>query len=418
MPEQRNIVILGASNAGLQAAHYTLKHTLSALKSKGDAKYHVYLINPSSHWYFRVASPRVAASTSRMSTEKVLFDLNDGFKQYSPNDFTFIEATATGLNTNARTISYRTSKAVEDEQLPYHALVVATGGSSNYEAFSMSAATQPTLDAIKTSNEKVQSARDIIIVGGGPTAVEFAGEVAEHRNGKPSWFYTPERKVNITLITSTGRLLPQLRPAISKSAAQKLKALGVDIVYNTRVTSTSASANGRTTITLAKGDTLEADLYVPAHGIIPNSSFLPSPLLNENNYLVTASTLRVSAAGPRVYALGDVASYSRNNIWDILFAMPVLAVNMKRDLLSYNPMLPNAQPRGKDRVYAADQRESMVVPIGSQGGVGAIMGWRVPSWFAWLLKGRDYLVGMSGASTVGGGVVGREVRWTVDEAAI
>ncbi|KAI4653821.1 hypothetical protein J4E93_001588 [Alternaria ventricosa] len=80
MSEQRNIVIVGASGAGIQATHYILKHILPALKAKNDAKYHVYNISPSSQWYFRVASPRVAASTERMSTDKVLFDLHEGFK--------------------------------------------------------------------------------------------------------------------------------------------------------------------------------------------------------------------------------------------------------------------------------------------------------------------------------------------------
>jgi NADH dehydrogenase FAD-containing subunit len=354
-----------------------------------------------------------------MAAEKVLFDIKNGFKKYSPEDFTFIEATATGLNTSARTVSYRTSKATADESLRYHALVVATGSKTYFQAFSQSAATQATLDAIKSTNSKVQSAKDIIIVGGGPTSVEFAGEAAEHRNGKPGWFSGAEHNVNITVITATDRLLPQVRPAISKTAEQKLKALNVNVLYNTRVTDASEDGHGRTIVTLAKGDKLETDLYVPAYGVEPNSSWLPTELLDDKKYLITnAATLRVDAAGPRVYSIGDVASYSPNNIWDVLGSLPVLAVNMKRDLLSYNAKLPDEKPKGSDRLRVEDKKEGMVVPIGSGGGVGVIMGWRVPSWFVAFLKGRDYLVGMSGASQVEGDSVKKEVKWSAAEAAI
>jgi NADPH-dependent 2,4-dienoyl-CoA reductase/sulfur reductase-like enzyme len=162
---------------------------------------------------------------------------------------------------------------------------------------------------------------------------------------------------------------------------------------------------------------LEADLYVPAYGVEPNSSWLPASLLDAKNYLKTDNTLRVEDAGSRVYAIGDVGSYSRNNIWDILFAMPVLAVNMKRDLLSFNAMLPEQKPKGKDRVYKVDTREGMAVPMGTSGGVGAVMGWRLPSWAIWLLKGRDYMLGLSGGPTVNGKAV-KETVWTKEEAAI
>ncbi|KAJ4985508.1 hypothetical protein SVAN01_08979 [Stagonosporopsis vannaccii] len=419
MTEHRNIVVLGASSAGLQTAHYIMKHIIPALKQhKTDAKYHVYLISPSPKWWFRVASPRVAASTSRMASEKLFFDIDETLKQYSKDDITFIQATATGLNDSSRAVSYRRAGASSDEELLYHALVVATGTRTYYQAFSLSDDTQATIDSIKLTNEKISTAKDIVIVGGGPTAVEFAGEVAEHRNGKPGWFSSINKTTNITLITSAPQLLPALRPAIAKTAESKLHALGVEVLYNQRVETTHTSGD-RTIITLAKGNTLEADLYVPAYGVEPNSSFLPAHLLNDKNYLLAnPRTTRVDTAGPRVYAIGDIASYSRNSIPDILGALPVFFVNLKRDLLSYNAMLPDEKPKGKDREYVADDREMQIVPIGSGGGVGAVMGYKLPSWFVWLLKGRDYMLGMSGKSTAFGDKVSKGVAWTKEEAVV
>lgn len=282
----------------------------------------------------------------------------------------------------------------------------------------MSADTASTLESIKVTNEKAQTAKDIVIVGGGPTAVEFAGEVAEHRNGKPGFFGSVSKKTNIKLITASENLLPALRPAIAKAAEAKLRALGVEVLYKQRVLDTTESG-GRTTLTLSSGDKLEADLYVPAYGVQPNSAFLPAHLLDDKNYLQTNDkTLRVDAAGPRVYSIGDVASYSRNSIIDIMNSFPVLFVNLKRDLLAYDATLPNEKPKGKDRVYVREDKEMQLVPIGTGGGVGAAMGMKMPSFMIWAIKGRDYMVGMSGAPTVNGSSMKKEIVWTKEEAAI
>ena len=128
MTEQRNIIILGASAAGLQSTHYLMKHILPSLKQhKKEAKYHVYLMNPSTTWWFRPASPRAAASTTLMSAEKLNLDVRPGLAQYSKDDITFIEGKATSLDDAAREVTFVRTGSAKEEALPYHALIVATG---------------------------------------------------------------------------------------------------------------------------------------------------------------------------------------------------------------------------------------------------------------------------------------------------
>lgn len=417
MAEQRNIVILGASFAGIQAAQYITKHTLPALKAKHEAKYHVYVISPTSDFYFRVASPRVATSTSLIAAERICAPISEIFKDCPADDFTFIQASATGLDTAARKVLYRKNSYLQDEKLSYHALIVATGSKTHHPAFSMSNSKEETIQAIETMNAQVSTAKDIIVVGGGPTGVETAGELGEYLNGRPGWFSTPPRKANITLLTAGDQLLPTVRAAIGKEAENKLKALGVDVVYNTRVADVADSEDGRKIVTLAKGEKLETDIYIPAHGIVPNSSFLPSNLLNKSGYLKTnSSTLRVDEAGPRVYALGDISDASRNTVMDLNGMLPVVFVNLKRDLLSFDPSSPNIPVPGKDRVFEPTTKELMMSPIGSAGGVGVVFGWRVPNWFVWILKARDFMINMSMKTLVSGDTVKKEVKWTAEEA--
>ncbi|KAF2653104.1 FAD/NAD(P)-binding domain-containing protein [Lophiostoma macrostomum CBS 122681] len=426
--EQRNIIILGASFAGISATHYILKNILPDLKAKNakkdndvEAKYHVYLLNPSTDFYFRSAASRFAASVDRLPADKILYDIRELCKGYASEDFTFIQATATGLDTAARNLLYKKATSeLEEDALPYHALVIATGSRTGDPVFSMHTDTPTLLSAIKTRNAEIADAHDIIVSGGGPTGVEHAAEIGELLNGKPGWFggwfgggsKSREGRVKITLVTAAERLLPATRPAIGKAAEKQLHRLGVHVVYKTRVVQTRKTEGGKTGVMLSgPGSTSpstsqvrEVDLYIPAHGVLPNSSWLPHDLLDSSGWLTTnAQTLRVDNAGPRVYALGDITSFSRRTIPEILDSIPVLAVNLTRDLLSFSSSPSHspsseAKPKGKDRHLTQQTKTIQIVPLGSGGGVGEAFGWRFPSWVVWLVKGRDMMVWMAGAT--------------------
>jgi apoptosis-inducing factor 2 len=105
-------------------------------------------------------------------------------------------------------------------------------------------------------------------------------------------------------------------------------------------------------------------------------------------------TLRVDAAGPRVYAIGDAGNYSRGAIHLIYEAVPVVATNLQRDLQAYTSASDENlnKPKGPDREFKEDTSETQFVPVGRSKGVAAVMGWRVPSFLVWLMKGRDFLL--------------------------
>jgi hypothetical protein len=45
---------------------------------------------------------------------------------------------------------------------------------------------------------------------------------------------------------------------------------------------------------------------------------------------------------------------------------------------------------GPDKIHEADERETHFIPIGKGGGVASAMGYQMPSFMVWLIKGRDY----------------------------
>lgn len=416
MSETRNIIFLGASYAGVSATHYFLKHVYPNLPASSTIKYKVILINASPKWYLTHASPRAIASAELMPNDKIFLDIEPGFKQYG-DKVKFIVGKATSWDPDHRVVLISEASGKETS-ISYHSLVLATGSKSHSAIWSSQGNGHEEIEtALATANANVKAAKSIVIVGGGPAGVETAGEIAQYLNGTPGWFQSrvSNPKTQITLLTSSDKLLPRLRPAIANQAEHRLARLGVDVKYNVKVTSASPSSdNGKQTkLTLSNGSEIFTDLYLPAHGTTPLSSYIPKHLLDSHGrVLTTESTLRVTAeAGSLVYALGDITSFTMGGIPEIQLEVPVLASNMKRDLLAAHAG--TAKPQGKDRIYEPEKRELQIVPVGRGGGVGAIWGWKVPSWAVWLIKGRDYMVG-GALDKVYGKPEAKEVKWEAE----
>ncbi|KAL9084817.1 MAG: hypothetical protein Q9165_007885 [Trypethelium subeluteriae] len=435
MPESTetlNVVVLGASFAGCAVAHHFLERVLPTLGTTANApKYRLVLVSPSTHIYWNIGAPRVLVSQELISYEDAFLPIEPGFERYGREKFTFIQAAATSLDTEKQLITLTfTGKAAEEnaaasrratliagqrdsqgpqsptspqhyhksraassageargnQTIPYHALVLATGSHTFSPLFTLQGPHEKTQAALDTVHRRVPTAAKIVIAGGGPTAVETAGQLATFFRSKTAFtasglsrraWKTLNRKRHITLISGTAGLLASVDGALGSTAEQQLLDLGVRILHNTRVTSASTNdgsdayhppknASVRTTVTLDNGTTLAGiDLYIPCTGVHPNTSYLPSVFQSPAGYAntdTTPLTLRLvprlpspsdsappSSSSPppradRVYAVGDCASYSANYVPDVYDAIPVLMFNLANDLLAWE--LREAQPYG------------------------------------------------------------------------
>ncbi|KAF1355174.1 hypothetical protein BDV97DRAFT_344869 [Delphinella strobiligena] len=413
--EDRNIVILGASYSGLSAAHYFLKHIRPSMPSL-DGKYHVYLVNPSTHFYHRVASPRAAASFKLMPNSKTFYEIRSGFNQYNPDVFTFLQGKAVSIDLAQRTVTIkptRPSDTAGEKVISYHALIMATGTKTHDPSLSLQGGLhEDTLNALSILHKKIDKAKTIAVAGGGPAGVEVAGEIGEYLNGAAGWFQKRpgKPKASITLYSGAEKLLPILRPALSEQAEVFLARVGVDVVHNVKMDRTEDSADGKTKIVLSDAKEVECDVFIPCMGVIPMTEYVPKEFLTEKGYIKTNSaTLRVDDAGPRVYAVGDVASYTRGGILDIMEAIPVLMTNVKRDLLAAHKD-PSIKPTGPDRKFRPNTTETQLVPIGQSKGVGAFNGNKLPSIMVYMIKGKDYM-SSSAVAMVTGSKWNKETGW-------
>ncbi|CAI6339249.1 unnamed protein product [Periconia digitata] len=403
------IVILGASFAGLGAAHYALRHVLPQLPKKDGVTYDVTLVNPSKDLFWRLAMPRVAASTKLLPLDKCFIPIEPAFA-YAKGRFNFVQGTATSIDAEGRKVTVQT--ATEEKTISFISLVIATGVSTPSPLFTLTSDRAALEAELDTFHKALGKATSVVIGGAGPVGVETAGEIAEFLNGKPGFLASAPKnpKVKVTLICAESKMLPVLRESISKKAEKLLKNLGATVRYDTKVVSASTPSEGaKTAVQLSNGETLETDIYIDATGTRPNTSFVPGAWLDTRGKVsCNPKTLRVEAAGvPRIYVAGDAGSYTRGGAMDLQIALPVAMTNLKTDLIAHV----SGKPPGPDRHYAADPKESQVVPIGTSKGVGAFGGNQLPSLMVWGIKGRDYMLGMLAQPTLNGDAYKKEGKW-------
>ncbi|KAK0732987.1 hypothetical protein B0T26DRAFT_633179 [Lasiosphaeria miniovina] len=415
---KKHIVVLGASYAGLSTAHYVLKHVLPRRPDSGG--YDVVLVSASAEAMCRPACPRALIADRFFPQDKLFVSVAAQFAAYPPSQFRFVHGRATALDRRGRTT----------ETISFHALVIATGASTPSPLLGFNDGPSDALRAHWAAfRTALPTARSIVIAGGGPAGVEVAGELGEHLNGSSgggwkAWWplgsSKPPPRVAITLVTSAPELLPALPPAIARAAEAQLARLGVRVVKNTRVTAVSFTASpspssGNATsdpdpdpdpltsnaaVALASGAVLHADLYIPCVGTTPNTAFLSSSglLAADGRVATESSTLRISSAQPseRLYAIGDASDYARRPaVHAVLAAVPVLCANLRRDLLL--PLVGEGKGQeGDDAMFREDTRATQLVPLGTRTGVGAVMGYRLPGFAVWLIKGRDYWLWTTG----------------------
>lgn len=381
MPSNKTVVIVGASYSGIEVAHSILKE-ISGTK--------VVLVNPSRDFYFNIAAPRILAKPSAIAPEKYILPIEKQFERYSSSSFEFVHGTATSIDKEAKTVSVEGS---ESRVIAYDYLVIASGSTtrSTTGESGIIAPLKPTAAddlgaTIKKTQDAIQNARSIIIGGGGPIGVEFAGELAEASSkGK--------QDKSITLVSATKQLIPTLKSSAGTAAQQILQSNGVKVLTQRRVEKAEHDAtSGKWTVTLDGDEAIEADIYISTTGVIPNNKFIPSELLTNDGWVEVDDGFRVKssadsdntdAAPLPIYAVGDITKYNARLLLRVAGQTPILVANLKADILK----------QGKRLTYKSSPNiDTMVVPVGSSTGTGQIFGWVLWGFLVALMKGRDFFL--------------------------
>ncbi|WP_291520662.1 FAD-dependent oxidoreductase [Acidithiobacillus sp.] len=207
-------------------------------------------------------------------------------------------------------------------RMPYDYLVLATGASHSYfgrDEWEPYAPGLKTIDdaveirrQILSAFERAESAEDpserrglltFVIVGGGPTGVELAGDIAElvrHGMEKEFHHFDPA-SARVVLIQSAPRILPTFPETLSEKAKRSLEQLGVEVMLKSKVEHIDQEG------VLINGKRLASHTVLWAAGVVasPAARWLNASADRSGRVKVEPD---LSVTGlPNVFVIGDTA---------------------------------------------------------------------------------------------------------------
>jgi len=303
MSQHPHIVIAGAGFGGLRAAR--------ALK-RGDVR--ITVIDRRNYHLFQPLLYQVA--TAGLSPNDIAYPIRAVLRRQKNTRVFLAEVVA--IDTKRRTV------ILQDGEVEYDYLILATGAGHSYFGHTQWEAYAPGLKSIEdaleirrrillafemaereTDEERRRALLTFVVIGGGPTGVELAGAIAEiaytvmvqdFRSIRP-------QDARIILVEAGTRILPFMPESLSLKAEAALKRLGVEIVKDSPVTSV------RQGVVMAGTQTIHAGTVLWAAGVEPSplARSLGVPLDDVGRVLVKPD---LSIPGhPEVFVIGDLAAF-------------------------------------------------------------------------------------------------------------
>jgi len=233
--EQKHIVIIGAGFAGLFAA-----------KKLSGRNVRVTIIDRNNYHTFNPLLYQVGAA--EIEPDQIAYPVRTFIRKKTNLDF---------LMANVERINFKKNTVVTDRgDINYDFLIFSPGSSSGYfgiKGAEKNSFTLKTLDdALRLRNhilrmfERASMCEDpaerdkcltFVIVGGGPTGVEFAGAFAEFVNGplKKDYPHIESGDAKIVIVDAAGQLLGTYSPKSAEYAKRKLEKMNVSVYLNTSV---------------------------------------------------------------------------------------------------------------------------------------------------------------------------------------
>ncbi|KAF7823192.1 apoptosis-inducing factor-like protein A-like [Senna tora] len=343
----KKVVIVGGGVAGAFLAKILQDHA------------HITLIDPKE--YFEIPWACLRAMVEPAVAERIVVNHRDYFKK---GDL---------VTSSAVTITETEVFTEDGTQVPYDYLVIATGHTEPVPK-----TRDERINQFKEENEKIKSAKSILIVGGGPTGVELAGEIAVD---------FPEKKVSV--VHRGTRLLEFIGPKASKKALSWLKSKNVEVKLEQSVDLNSVSEGSNiNAYRTSAGDSIEADVHFLCIGKPLSSAWLRETLLKDDldgdGRIKVDENLRVKGRN-NIFAIGDITDVPE--IKQGVFAQgqaQVVAKNLKVLISGGNKL----------GVYKA-QGTMAIVSLGRKHGVAQLpfitLSGRIPG----LIKSGDLFVGQT-----------------------
>lgn len=373
----KNVVVVGAASSGILTAQSIAK-TL-------PPTHRVVLIEANPCAYWSIAALRAAVLPGYEG--KVVHDLT-GETVFGPStrhivlngtkvvdlgsDYVVVDRDVTGLVPGSTVEGDRGRIEVDRA-------VLAIGADYGFPARISTEAKskEDVLEDFKKMQRDIEAATEILVVGGGPTGVEFAGEVLDVHPGK-----------KITLISRSTGLGSSAFTGLSSKLIHQLKARGVRLILNDFI-NTYSLRNGPLdsvqTFTTSTGESISADYVLLTSGGKPNTKWLQSldsSMINSDGLIKVSPTFNILAPGwDRFFAVGDAASTPgpKTSFMASQHA-PLAAHNVVASI--------KGETESKWKKAGGPPGNVLLVPVGTSGGASQLFFLSVGSWMTSLIKGK------------------------------
>jgi NADH dehydrogenase len=382
-PARPKVLIVGGGFGGLTTAR-ALKHAPVEVTVVERENYHLF-------------QPLLyQAATAELSATDIAVSLREILSRQRNARVVLGEVASVDLDRRCVTTDLR--------EVPYDFLVLATGAQPNYfgrDEWESSAPSPKSLAAtleirrrVLTALEVADSIDDpaerrllleIVVVGGGPTGVEFAGALADGRWGLTKTMRSIDlRQVRIHLVHAQSRVLPTFAEDISKKAAAQLERRGVILHLGRRVTEIDSTG-----ATLDDGSRLEAATVIWTAGVRPAPLARTLPGEHPHERVVVMPDLSLPGH-PEVFAIGDMAHYEQDGV--PLPAVSPVAMQQGRAVARSIVSTLRSEPRAHFRYFD----KGSMAQIGHYHAVAQVGRLHLSGFLAWSMWGLVHLYYLSG----------------------
>lgn len=224
-----------------------------------------------------------------------------------------------------------------------------------------------------------------IIIGGGFSGVELAGEISDFLHTSLRYYRRlVARDCRVILLHGRERILQEISSTLSGFALRKMRKRGIDIRLTARARCVDAEG-----VALASGEQVYGATVIATIGSAPHPLIKTLPLPKRNDRIETQTDMSVPGF-PGIWALGDCAAVI--NALDGRLSPPTAqfatrqAKHLARNIA--------AQVRGKPTRPFSYRSRGQLASIGHNKAVAELFGLRLSGFVAWLLWRGLYLLKM------------------------
>lgn len=393
----KRILILGGGFGGIEV----LRQLQKAFQD--DVSVDITLVSRDNFFLFTPMLPEV--SSGMIETRHILTPVRTFCNRAK---FYEADVDAIDLSNKHVVIAHAIGKQTRSHTLKYDYLVLALGGKTNFFGMTEVANNALTIksigDAIVLRNHIIsmleqadiehedidlrRSLMTFVIVGGGFSGVEVAGELNDFVRESIEHFYHNLDRIDarVIVVNSGDRILPEVTEDLAQFALQQLRKNGVELMLNTRLVGAAQDS-----VKLNNGSLISCNTLIWAGGALPDKLIGSLPCDHDKSGRIVANKyLEIDGYENSAFVVGDCACVTDPHTGSPYPPTAQHALRQAKVATKNIIFAINRKPNDRKVIFDYKTKGVMAL-IGKRNGVGILLGHKVHGFTAWWLWRLYYL---------------------------